>query len=226
MEAGATGAYGVALAGGGFDPVSFLKRPQTVVRILGWVAAMVVFACITGEGYVNSLHDPQARCVFNKSDSACHYAVGVGIIAFLACMAFLLADAYMPFMSNAQDRKKIVAADLIFSGVWTFLWFVCFCLLANLWSKTTDTNGIPADAVHATVAFSFFSIAAFGALTYFSLMRFRQGVEDVPQTFPPPASDQPSPYPSYPSSYAPYPGPGLDGAPQPQGESGYLPPAY
>uniref|UniRef100_A0AAY3ZYD4 MARVEL domain-containing protein n=1 Tax=Denticeps clupeoides TaxID=299321 RepID=A0AAY3ZYD4_9TELE len=161
MEAGATGAYGVALAGGGFDPVSFLKRPQTVVRILGWVAAMVVFACITGEGYVNSLHDPQARCVFNKSDSACHYAVGVGIIAFLACMAFLLADAYMPFMSNAQDRKKIVAADLIFSGVWTFLWFVCFCLLANLWSKTTDTNGIPADAVHATVAFSFFSIAAF-----------------------------------------------------------------
>lgn len=48
---------------------------------------------------------------------------------------------------------------LCFLGVWAFLWFVCFCLLANQWSYTQDTRGIPTDAAGATVAFSFFSIA-------------------------------------------------------------------
>lgn len=44
-------------------------------------------------------------------------------------------------------------------GVWTFLWFVCFCLLASQWSKTPDDHSIPKDAARATIAFSFFSIA-------------------------------------------------------------------
>lgn len=44
-------------------------------------------------------------------------------------------------------------------GVWTFLWFVCFCLLASQWSHTVDIRGIPQDAARAVVAFSFFSIA-------------------------------------------------------------------
>lgn len=43
--------------------------------------------------------------------------------------------------------------------MWTFLWFVCFCLLAAQWTRTKDTRGIPKDAAHATIAFSFFSMA-------------------------------------------------------------------
>lgn len=77
---------------------------------------MVVFACITTEGYINTPHSAQAKCIFNQNDSACHYAVGIGVIAFLACVAFLLLDVYVPFMSNAQERKYAVIADLGFSG--------------------------------------------------------------------------------------------------------------
>lgn len=47
----------------------------------------------------------------------------------------------------------------VFLGAWTFLWFVCFCLLASQWSHTQDIRGIPMDAPRAIVAFSFFSIA-------------------------------------------------------------------
>lgn len=71
-------------------------------------------------------------------------------------------------------RKTIVCISVLclcicvsaFSlGVWTFLWFVCFCLLASQWSRTLDTSGIPLDAARATVAFSFFSVATWVSAT-------------------------------------------------------------
>ncbi|KAL6468792.1 hypothetical protein MHYP_G00223160 [Metynnis hypsauchen] len=200
MESSETSVYGAALAGGSFDFMKFIKQPQTVLRILSWVFAIVVFATITAEGYVNPPDHFQVMCVFNKNDGACHYGVGVGIIAFLACVAFLMADIYLPMMSNAQERKRVVTADLVFSGAWTFLWFVCFCLLANQWANTVDTTGIATDAVHAIIAFSFFSIATWGALTYFALMKFRQGVGELAQNY---AESPPEHTSEYPTSYVP-----------------------
>lgn len=76
----------------------------------------MVFGTITGEGYINTVHKPEGKCIFNHSDSACSYAVGIGVIAFLVCVAFLVLDVYLPFMSNAQERKFAVMADLGFSG--------------------------------------------------------------------------------------------------------------
>lgn len=163
-------------------------------------------------------------------------------------------------------------------GVWSFLWFVCFCLLASLWGQTHDVRGIPQDAARATVAFSFFSIATWvrrtattpssffvcvhyvkahsdssvpsnvqAILTYFALVRYRRGVDDiaVPTSIAPPplASDHNAPYlPNYaptsyahtaynPTTYFPYSSSGADvyqqtPSGQPQGDAGYQPPAY
>lgn len=52
--------------------------------------------------------------------------------------------------------------------MWTFLWFICFCVLANQWSKTTDSNA--GDAARAVVAFSFFSIVTWVSLLSPSLV--------------------------------------------------------
>ena len=38
------GAYGAGKAGGDFDPVTFIKKPVTILRICSWVFAIVVFA--------------------------------------------------------------------------------------------------------------------------------------------------------------------------------------
>ncbi|XP_016113928.1 synaptogyrin-2-like [Sinocyclocheilus grahami] len=89
------------------------------------VFAVVVFASITAEGYVNSSTENQVKCVFNRNEGACHYGVGIGVISFLACIAFLLADAFLPSMSNAQERKYVVMADLGFSGETFLKSFVC-----------------------------------------------------------------------------------------------------
>ncbi|KAG7281946.1 hypothetical protein CRUP_003004, partial [Coryphaenoides rupestris] len=237
------GAYGVSFAGRGFDLRKFARQPQTIVRFFSWLFAIVVFGCITTEGYVNPSDSAQALCIFNQTDSACHYAVGIGVIAFLACTGFLALDAYLPFTSNARQRRYAVMADLGFSGVWSFLWFVCFCLLASLWGQTHDVRGIPEDAARATVAFSFFSIGTWAILTYFALVRFRRGVDDIAaptSTEPPPlASDHNAPYlPNYaptsytaynPTTYFPYSSSGADvyqqtPSSQPQGDAGYQPP--
>lgn len=158
-----------------------------------------------------------------------------------------MLDVYLPFMSNAQERKYVVIADLSFSGAWIFLWFVCFCLLASQWGRTHNVGSIPEDAARATVAFSFFSIATWGILTYFALGRFRRGVNEVTiptytepppdhhTSYPPtyaPTSYNPTPY--TPTTYTAYPSSVADMHQQPpytpnaqlQGDAGYQPPSY
>ncbi|XP_062868641.1 synaptogyrin-2b [Trichomycterus rosablanca] len=241
---GETTAYGASLSGGSFDFVNFLKQPQTILRLLSWVFAIVVFATITAEGYVNDAHDSQVKCVFNQNEGACNYGVGIGIIAFFGAVAFLVADAYLPMMSSAQERRRLVIADLGFSGLWTFLWFVGFCLLANQWGKTTERVGIPTDAAQAVIAFAFFSIATWAGLTYFALVRFRQGVGDITQNFSESVPDHTSPYsssyipqdpspyqasayPSFPNARSDiYPQPPFTAKPEPTGNNDYQPPTY
>lgn len=78
--------------------------------------SIVVFATITAEGYINLKTKNDAKCMFNENDSACSYGVGIGVLAFLACVVFLILDAYFPQISNAKERKCIVIGDLVFSG--------------------------------------------------------------------------------------------------------------
>ena len=68
--------------------------------------------------------------MFNQNENACNFGLGIGVLAFLACVIFLVLDAYLPQISNAKERNHIVTADLAFSGK-------CFnafsCLLYIIW---------------------------------------------------------------------------------------------
>ncbi|NXY91551.1 SNG2 protein, partial [Alcedo cyanopectus] len=153
------GAYGAAKAGGSFDLVRFVQQPQVVARIVSAVFALIVFSCLVGEGYTNVSTSSQLFCVFNHNEDACRYGIGIGILAFLACIFFFMVDIYFPQISNTTDRKYLVLADLGFSGLWTFLWFIGFCFLTNQWSWTkAEDVRIGADSARAAITFSFFSI--------------------------------------------------------------------
>ncbi|XP_044160735.1 synaptogyrin-3 isoform X2 [Bufo gargarizans] len=151
--------FGAGRAGAGFDPIEFLKQPQTILRIASWVFSVVVFGSIVNEGYIN-IDSPQLHCVYNRNEDACNYAISVGIIAFFACVFFIILDINFPQISSVKDRKKAVILDMGFSGLWSFLWFVCFCFLANQWQRTPKVPAVDqaADAARAAIAFSFFSI--------------------------------------------------------------------
>ncbi|EDL34633.1 synaptogyrin 2, isoform CRA_b [Mus musculus] len=154
-----SGAYGAANAGGSFDLRRFLSQPQVVTRLVSMVLALIVFSCIFGEGYTNIHTSDQLYCVFNQNEDACRYGSAIGVLAFLASAFFLVVDAFFSQISNATDRKYLVIGDLLFSALWTFLWFVGFCFLTNQWAATKPQDvRVGADSARAAITFSFFSI--------------------------------------------------------------------
>ncbi|KAK1162266.1 hypothetical protein AOXY_G18632 [Acipenser oxyrinchus oxyrinchus] len=219
--------YGASNAGGAFDFMHFAQQPQTISRVLSWVFAIIVFACITAEGYINPSGTSVEHCVFGGSLDACHYGVGIGLLAFLAATAFFILDIYFPQISNANKRKYIVIADLVFSGVWSFLWFVGFCFLTNKWVTMTETPLVGSDSARAVITFSFFSIFTWGLLACFALRRYRQGMGEFPQSYTDPAPDTTGSYAEYPPvGVESYQQPPFVANPDPSGEGGYQPPVY
>lgn len=95
--------------------------------------SVVVFATITAEGFINSSEQSHVKCMFNQNDGACNYGNAVGVLAFLACVAFIILDAYLPQISNAKERKNIVICDLAFSGKGFFI-ITCLCRSINAYN--------------------------------------------------------------------------------------------
>ncbi|XP_060799009.1 synaptogyrin-3a [Neoarius graeffei] len=173
------GSFGAGRAGAEFDPISFLHQPQTLLRILAWIFSMVVFGSIINEGYIN-IRSETLHCVFNKNNDVCNYGITIGLIAFLACIFFFVLDMKFQQISSVKDRKKAVLLEIGFSGLWTFLWFVGFCFLANQWQRTTSDK-LPlnqgADAARAAIAFSFFSIFTWAGLTVRAVQKYLLGTD-------------------------------------------------
>ncbi|XP_037093967.1 synaptogyrin-like [Pollicipes pollicipes] len=209
------GAFGGAKMGAAFDPLTFVQRPQVVLRALCVLFAIIVFGCISSQGwYVNN--DGVTTCLYNDNSGACNYGTGIAVIAFLAAIAFLVGEFMFDRMSSVKTRKHYVLADLGFSGFWTFLFFVSFCLLTDSWNKSTNVPvAASKNPVQAAIAFTFFSIFTWGAAAYLAYLRFKQGTGNEFAT----GYDQ---EPAAGAGYAGYPG-AMDGAPD---QSGYQEPPF
>jgi hypothetical protein len=173
------GAYGSSGATGEFDPKLFVKKPQVILRIVGWVFSLIVFSCISSQGWEKN------QCLYNGDAGACGYGTAIGVLTFFVLLVFLGLDAVFDNLSNAQHRRYIVMADIACSGLLSFLWFVCFCYLTAAWKKTNFTDNPYGEAawqnksgIEAAIAFSFFSIGICVALTVLAVLRYRKGVSD------------------------------------------------
>ena len=166
-----SGAYGAANAGGSFDLRRFLSQPQVVTRLV------------------------------SMNEDACRYGSAIGVLAFLASAFFLVVDAFFSQISNATDRKYLVIGDLLFSALWTFLWFVGFCFLTNQWAATKPQDvRVGADSARAAITFSFFSIFSWGVLASLAYQRYKAGVDAFIQNYVDPTPDPNTAYASYPSA--------------------------
>lgn len=101
--------------------------------------SLVIFGCVSNEGYINRPDEVKEFCIFNRNQNACNYAVGMGSLAFLSCMLFLALDVYFPQISSVKDRKKAVLADVGTSGRRDFL----HILRVSLESFTNDLTCLP-----------------------------------------------------------------------------------
>ncbi|GFS19646.1 synaptogyrin [Elysia marginata] len=190
------GAFGAGKAGGAFDPIEFIKRPQVILRCVSVIFAIVVFGCISSGGWYAK------KCIMNDDDNACGYGTGIGVLAFLICLGFLVVDAFFENLSSVQHRKYAVLADLGISGLWTFLWFVGFCYLTDAWRRTDkgpdQEHG--RNNVQAAIAFSFFSIFTWAGLTFLAVRRYRMGAQEAFASGYDQDPNASSPYSSFPGS--------------------------
>jgi hypothetical protein len=172
--------------------------------------AVIVFGCISSQGWEKD------HCRYNDDANACSFGTVVGVLAFLGLILLLAVDAMFENISGVQHRKYAVMADMAFSGLWMFLWFVNFCYLSDAWRKTEiDESEWGESGVEAAIAFSFFSIGTFGGLTALAFLRFRKGVsEQFASGYEPdvlgggPGGQQGGQYPSYPPTEQPQMPPG------------------
>ncbi|MEQ2240099.1 Synaptogyrin-1 [Ilyodon furcidens] len=144
--------------------------------------SIVIFGCITNEGYINRPSEVEEYCIFNRNQNACNYGVFMGSMAFLCCVAFLALDVYFPQISSVKDRKKAVLADIGVSAFWSFMWFVGFCFLANQWQVTKqEDNPLKegGDAARAAITFSFFSIFTWAGLSFLAFQRYKLGADSA-----------------------------------------------
>lgn len=121
-----------------------------------------MFGCISAGGY----DEDNGMCLFNHKQGACHYGVGIGVIAFLGCIAFLAIDVQFDTIDNPDTKKYITLGDLAFSALWCFLWFIGFCYLVDMWRRTSKDDYVPMQInnCQAAIAFSFFSIIVWVSL--------------------------------------------------------------
>ncbi|XP_055706598.1 synaptogyrin [Phlebotomus papatasi] len=171
------GAYGGSKAGAAFDPITFVQRPQVILRAVCWLFAIIVFGCISSQGWRVD-EAGKDYCLYNGDSNACNYGVGIGVIAFLASMGFIVGEYLFEQMSSVKTRKHYVLGDMAFSAFWSFLYFIGFCYLANQWGKAEEPPmGYGVNNVQAAIAFSFFSILTWAGCAFFAYQRFKQGVD-------------------------------------------------
>lgn len=140
-----------------------------------------MFGAIGSNGYTKGENEKDV-CIINGNNSVCSYGIWVGLVGFFAAMAFIAGEYLFEQMSSAKSRKHYVLADLGFSGLWTFMYFVGFCYISNQWSSSPEppNNGSGSGNVTCAIIFSLLSIFSWAGCTYFAFLRFKAGVTEIP----------------------------------------------
>lgn len=134
-------------------------KPQVILRIVCWLCSLIVWACISLNGWTKK--GKREVCLFNSDNSACRFGSVIGFIGFLGAIAFLGLEAMFQNLSSIKLRRRAVMIDLGFSGAWAALFLFVFAYLAIAWGKSPyPPLGQGINNCRAAIAFAFFAIAA------------------------------------------------------------------
>ncbi|XP_073512406.1 synaptogyrin-4 [Phyllobates terribilis] len=153
--------------------IRFMFSAQTIARMASGIFSFIVCGSIISGGFQNVPISSELNCIFNENPAACGYAVGLGIIAGLLCLLFLLLDCFGPYIYSPLLHKMICIADFVFSVLGAALWFILFCFLAHQWAMSIpDVYPLGAGSGQTAIVFSFFSIPCWVVLSYLAFIRF------------------------------------------------------
>eukprot|EP00117_Sycon_ciliatum_P009428 scpid94017/ scgid11721/ Synaptogyrin-3 len=140
-------------------------RRESLVRLLTLLLSIIVFGTISDGGWTVN-----GQCVFYARTSTCGFGFTTGLVAFFASIGFLTADVLIIYSDLEHYRRPFDVLDMAFSGLWTFMWFVSFCVLADHWRRSPRIifTTMQRNSAQSAIAFSFFSIFAWGYLSFLS----------------------------------------------------------
>ena len=180
--------------------IKYIKKPLVILRIFALMFSIIVFGCVTSQGWRWDKHTVSEVCIIHDSYSTCRLGSTVAILAFilsignrlhfgnifwcpLCCPSIslkiwrhcllqqvwldprftssgiLVCEFYFEQLPTTANRKQVVVADLVFSGLFSILFLVSFSSLAHQWSLSKEPRGhYGRSNIGAAIAFSFFSI--------------------------------------------------------------------
>lgn len=80
------------------------------------VFSLIVFSSLLTDGYQNKTDNSELHCVLNSNSTACSFAVGAGLLAFLSSLAFLALDAHEVRLASTRFKTAFQLLDLILAG--------------------------------------------------------------------------------------------------------------
>jgi hypothetical protein len=140
--------------GAPLDPVAFLSQPNTVLRMLELVIsfaflleptylhdqplqifAIIVFGIIADACFVD--FGSGRVSVFNRSDGAANFGIAIGVLSFLASLAWLMISFLNKTSSMFTQQRPLLAKLEVgtdaFLSVWFFHRFSCsLFMLSNV----------------------------------------------------------------------------------------------
>ncbi|TPP59006.1 hypothetical protein FGIG_04360 [Fasciola gigantica] len=141
--------------------MEYIRKPQVICRIIILVLAIIIVGVVRNDCQI------YGKCLFGDDVSACGYALFLGSVTMVVCIAFMILDLWVDNIPNTNARRTVTLVDFVVVGCSTFLWFVGFCLLCNRWQNTSETflreNDVSSTGPRVAIAFTFFSFLALGA---------------------------------------------------------------
>eukprot|EP00045_Choanoeca_perplexa_P012478 m.136139 g.136139 ORF g.136139 m.136139 type:complete len:207 (+) comp16022_c2_seq7:1634-2254(+) len=166
--------------GAPLDPVAFLSQPNTVLRILEFTFAIIVFGVIADSCFIEVPGSDGKHSVFNKSKSAANFGIAIGVLSFLVSLAWLVISFLNKTSSMfTQQRPLLAKLEVATDGFFTFMWFVAAIVLAAKWGQVNKDHRDQLKKLHdgkqavsganSAIVFAFFSWLAYTGSLFFSV---------------------------------------------------------
>jgi len=167
--------------------IKYIKKPLVILRIFALMFSIIVFGCVTSQGWRWDKHTVSEVCIIHDSYSTCRLGSTVAILAFILSIGILVCEFYFEQLPTTANRKQVVVVDLVFSGLFSILFLVSFSSLAHQWSLSKEPRGhYGRSNIGAAIAFSFFSIFIWSLHCAAAFRRLQVGVEsDVEESLLP-----------------------------------------
>jgi len=116
----------------------------------------------------------------NDSSTACNLGNTVAIMAFMAAIGFTIWEFFYDQMSSIKSKKHFLWADMCFSGLWAFFYFLAFCVMASQWTKATEpAAGYGHSNIVAAIFFSFIAIFLEAIIAFLAYQRYKAGFDSA-----------------------------------------------